>query len=245
MKKFMPKLTVALFTAVCVMLTGCSATYTAIKKRNLDVQTKMSDTVFLDPVKAAKRVVFLQIRNTSDKQDIKIKERIKEAIQSKGYRVTDDPDQAHYMIQANILKVGKSDASSSQSALVSGYGSGLVGAAVGASAFGGGNGRIGTGLIGGLIGMAADAMVSDVYFTMITDLQISVRTSGDIEVTENDKATLHQGSSGSKVISSSQQTHWKRYQTRIVSVANKVNLDFNEALPALDTGLVNSISGIF
>ncbi|CAG9295824.1 complement resistance protein TraT [Celerinatantimonas diazotrophica] len=242
--RVLPKIAVIAFTAMCVMLTGCSATYTAIKKRNLDVQTKMSDTVFLDPVKPSERVVFLQIRNTSDQQDIKIKSQIVAAIEAKGYRVTDDPDKAHYMIQANILQVSKSDKSGSQAALLSGYGSGIVGAAVGASIAGGGTGRVGTGLIGGLIGMAADAMVEDVYFTMVTDVQISERAGQGVKVTEEDNARLHQGTSGSKKISSTQITHWKRYQTRIISVANKVNLDFNEALPKLQQGLIHSIAGI-
>lgn len=242
--RIMPKVAIAAFTAMCLMLTGCSATYTAIKKRNLDVQTKMSDTVFLDPVKSSKRIVFLQIRNTSDKQDIKIKNQIVSAIEAKGYQVTDNPDKAHYMIQANILQVSKSDKSGSQAALLSGYGSGIVGAAVGASIAGGGAGRVGTGLLGGLIGMAADAMVEDVYFTMITDVQISERAAQGVTVTEEDNARLHQGTSGSKKISSTQVTHWKRYQTRIISVANKVNLDFKDALPGLQKGLVNSIAGI-
>jgi hypothetical protein len=41
------------------------------------------------------------------------------------------------------------------------------------------------------------------------------------------------------------QAKWKTYQTRIVSTANKVNLEFNEALKSLEDGLVRSISGIF
>ncbi|TLS68729.1 hypothetical protein FEF65_03265 [Mariprofundus erugo] len=50
------------------MLSGCAATQTAISKRNLDVQTKMSSTVFLDPVAPEKMTIFVQVRNTSDKQ---------------------------------------------------------------------------------------------------------------------------------------------------------------------------------
>ncbi|WP_422491663.1 complement resistance protein TraT, partial [Endozoicomonas sp. ALE010] len=36
----------------------------------------------------------------------------------------------------------------------------------------------------------------------------------------------------------------KKYQTRVVSTANKVNLKFEEALPELKKGLSNSISGL-
>ncbi len=53
-----------------ILLSGCAATHVAISKRDLDVQTKMSDTVFLDPVGADRKTVFVQIRNTSDKPEL-------------------------------------------------------------------------------------------------------------------------------------------------------------------------------
>jgi hypothetical protein len=36
--------------ALSVALGGCAAVHTSIAKKDLDVQTKMSDTIFLDPV---------------------------------------------------------------------------------------------------------------------------------------------------------------------------------------------------
>jgi uncharacterized lipoprotein YajG len=36
--------------AALSILSGCAAVHTSIAKKDLDVQTKMSDTVFLDPV---------------------------------------------------------------------------------------------------------------------------------------------------------------------------------------------------
>lgn len=38
---------------------------TSIKKRNPEVKTRMSETIWLEP--ANERTVFLQIKNTSDK----------------------------------------------------------------------------------------------------------------------------------------------------------------------------------
>ena len=48
------------------ILSGCVAMHTFLAKKDLDVQTKMSDTVFLDPVGPDKKVLFVQTRNTSD-----------------------------------------------------------------------------------------------------------------------------------------------------------------------------------
>lgn len=67
----------------------------------------MSETVFLEPVEDNKRTVVLQIRNTSDKKDLQIEEELKQAIEAKGYRVVRNPSEANFMIQANILQVGK------------------------------------------------------------------------------------------------------------------------------------------
>ncbi len=64
------KIAVAALAIGTLMLSGCSATHTAISKRNLQVQTKMSDTIFLDPVADDKRTVFVQVRNTSDQQGL-------------------------------------------------------------------------------------------------------------------------------------------------------------------------------
>ena len=47
------------------LLSGCGAMSTAIKKRNLEVKTQMSETIWLEP--STDRTVYLQIKNTSDK----------------------------------------------------------------------------------------------------------------------------------------------------------------------------------
>ncbi|WP_327790719.1 complement resistance protein TraT, partial [Vibrio anguillarum] len=104
---------------------------TAVKKRNLEVQTQMSETVWLDPVGADKRTVFVQVRNTTDKP-IDIMDALSTKLSNKGYRVVQDPDAAHYWVQTNILKLDKMDLREAQGFLSSGYGAGISGAALGA-----------------------------------------------------------------------------------------------------------------
>lgn len=106
----------------------------------------MSETIFLDPVAPDKRTVFLQLKNTSDKQEINYSMAVKTAIQAKGYQVLDDPNKANYWIQANVLKVGKSDLRESQHWLSQGYGGAVAGAVIG-SQFGGGSGTAALGLL--------------------------------------------------------------------------------------------------
>lgn len=242
----MKKLHLALAVALTgtLFLNGCAATHTAINKRDLAVSTKMSDTIFLDPVPVDQQVVYLQVRNTSDHQEIDIESGIASAIQSKGYQVTRDLDKAQYLIQANILQIGETDLRDASQAVGEGYGAALTGAALGGTYTGGGSGRLGTAIIGGLAGMAANAMVKDIKYSMITDIRVSERLGGDIEVTESNQAQLSQGSSGTRSVSSTATTDWQRYDTRVASVANKMNLDFEEALPELEQGLIDSISGL-
>ena len=85
--------------------------------------------------------------------------------------------------------------------------------------------------------------VKDVNYAMITDIQVSERTNGPIY--QKTKSNLKQGTSAQTVQQYSEKTNFKRYRTRVVSNADKVNLKFAEARPALEQGLVQAISGIF
>jgi hypothetical protein len=86
-------------------------------------------------------------------------------------------------------------------------------------------------------------MVEVMTFHLITDIQLSERAKGDT-VRESSHAQLKQGTSGYKTSSYAEQTSWKKYQTRIISVARQANLKMEEATPALKRGLVTSLSGI-
>lgn len=228
-------------------LVGCNTTTKIIKHGKLEVETKMSETIFLDPIEDEKKTVLLQIRNTSDKPGLDIESKIRSAVEGKGYRIVNSPKQANIMIQANILQVGKSTLENPFEALSGGYGSGLEGFATGAALAGatGGSGRsmLGIGLLAGVGNTILDAAVEVVTFTMTTDLQISEKADGEY-VSESSDASLKQGTSGYKKSTWEKKTNWKKYQTRIMSVGKKTNLKFEEAEPKLTEGLVKSISGL-
>lgn len=254
-RAFMKKMSsITLLTAAGIMVfglsfSGCSAMDTAIKKKDLDVQTKMSETIFLEPVSPGKRIVFFDFRNTSDKE-MDVKNAIATAFISKGYRITENPEEATYMLQGNILKVGKSDLRESQSFLGSGYGAGAVGAIGGAAAgyamTGSNKTAAGLGLAGAALGFVGDALVKDIMYAMVTDLQIRERPLDGEVVTQTQNASLAQGSSTTiRQDTQGAKIEWKTYRTRIVSTANKVNLEFEEAKPILESALARSVSGIF
>jgi outer membrane lipoprotein SlyB len=238
--------TLQLFTLVffSVYLGGCSAIYTSMAKSDLQSQTKMSRTIFLEPTAPQNRTVFVQIRNTSDQPAFSLESQIKEKLIHRGYQVTDDPEQANYWLQANVRRVTQDDGQYGEHALNKGFEGAMTGGYIG-SAFGSGDGKIGTVIAGALIGMAVEASTSDVYFTAVTDVLVSVRRKDTevLKIQENTRVKM--GTNGSRRISSEGTTDMKQYQTRIVSTANKVNLEYDEAAFTLRNGLINSISGIF
>ena len=245
-------LVVASVATMLVVLAGCAAVHTSIAKKDLDVQTKMSDTVFLDPVGPDKKTIYVDIRNTSDKSNFDIKSTVIHNLQAKGYTVTSDPDFAHYWLRANVLSVDKASPTAAESALHAGYGGSITGAAVGAATGAALGGWSGAG-IGGLAGAAAfgiaetvaDAAVHDVTYMAITDIEIAEKAKAGVVVRQDSRQDAKQGIGGGRTQTSSELSDKKQYRVRIVSTANKVNLEYPEAAPQLTEGLTRSISGIF
>ncbi len=237
---------VAALGSLTLLMAGCAAVQTSIAHANLDVQSKMTNTVFLDAVGPDKRGIFVQVRNSSDRPEIDITPDVMQDLASKGYTVVADPDQANYELQVNVLQVGKASPSAAEQAYVGGYGSiwnsANAGTYLGAT-LGGYNATVAGGLVAGALATVADAAVKNVTFSIVTDLQISERSA--VPVTEQTMQSLVQGRAGRRNLTAQEVSNWKRYQTRIVSTANQVNLDFADAIPPLRAGMARSISGMF
>lgn len=77
-------LRVAVGGVALLFLSGCAASSVMISKRNLDVQTKMSETIFLDPVSPDQKGMYVEVRNTSDKDNFELEGPIKDAIAKRG-----------------------------------------------------------------------------------------------------------------------------------------------------------------
>lgn len=230
----------ALIALAVMSLSACGALKTSVEKGDLDVQTRASESIFLEPVAPDQRIVFVSVRNTSDK-DLDIKPRIVARLQQSGYRITEDPAEAQFMLQANVLKVGKTNEDERDSYVEAGF----TGAAIGDLVASDSNSSEGI-VLGAIAGVVVDALVADVLFTMVTDLQVRERPRANQFVTQQQSAETAQGSSTTVTENTNRaRAEWKTYRTRIVSTANQVNLEFEEALPALENGLVRSIAGFF
>lgn len=233
--------------AVAMALTGCAAMVTAVKYKDLEVGTKMSETIFLDPVAPEKRTVWIELKNTSD-QELDLSP-LNSMLAAKGYRVVTNPDAAQYLLQVNVLFVGKASQAAIDQALGAGFGGPLAGALAGAgigAAVGDTRGAVVGAGVGGLLGagaeMIAGALVKVVTYSAITDFQLSERSA--VAVAQQQTATLTQGAQTQVHQQVAETTPWKRYRSRVASTATKVNLDFEEAKPVLVERLLKSLAGI-
>lgn len=242
----------ALAAAAVVILpffSGCAATEVALEHKDLAVSTRMSSTVFLDVENRTEKTIFLDIKNTSDRE-LEVRPLIEARLRADGYTITPNAQDAFYILQANILQVGVANPSALSEALGAGFGGSLAGIATGAvigantsSPYGAMNGAAIGGLIGSAGELIAGSLVKNVTYSMITDVQIMERSAQPVSQTIS--SDLAQGTGTRVQQTALATTERRKYQTRIVSTANQVNLKFETALPALQAQLAKSLAGIF
>jgi hypothetical protein len=239
---------VGVLVMVSFLVFGCAATQIALEHKDLKVQTQMSESIFLEPVAPEKKTLWIEVKNTSDKP-LELSG-LAGLIAARGYTIIPDPNKATYRLQVNILSVGMADPSALRDSIYAGWGGAVAGAAAGSAiglASGSGTGIAAGGLIGGVVGggaeLVAGSMVKNVTYAVITDVQISEYS--EKPVAEQQTAQLKQGTQTTLRQEAQDTSHWKRYRTRIGSSANKVNLSFEEAQPALIDGLQRSLAGLF
>ena len=235
-------LKIVLFSLLLIFVfVSCSTMHTVVSKRNLDVQTKMSDTIWLEPAAANEKTVFVQVKNTSGK-NLNIEQKVINVLTAKGYRIVNDPALAKYWLQANILKVDKVNLDNENGFSDAVLGAG-IGGVLGAQRSGGAYTALGWGLAGAAIGTLADALVSDTAYAMVTDILITEKTGRNVQTSTRN--SVKQGNSGSISSSSTGSSNMEKYSTKVLSTANQVNLNFNSAVPILEDELGKVIGGIF
>lgn len=248
MKQLISLIKYGFIVGLGMALAACASTGTSGSAPNLDVKTEMSSTIFLNPVAPSNRTVYVQVENTSGQSALdQLKPTLAANLQQKGYRVVDDLNNAHYLLQANVLQAGQIKEGTAKSLLAGGFGGAIAGAAAG-SLVGPGDdvdtkNAIAGALIGAAVGAGVKELFKDVTYTITVDLQISERTRHAQD--EISASALKQGDSSITAITGEKLTNWERYQTRVVSSVEKVNLKFEEAAPALIQSSAASISGIF
>lgn len=247
----MKKLNKVLLSALTISilganLTSCATASTYAAHKDLSVQSKMSSSVFLDPAPQSKKIIYVQIKTTTTYNVSEFKQDIVNDLKDSGWKVTNDPDKAFYMLQANVLQAGLAKSHQAVDSTISEGFSSLAGGAV----IGTGVGLIsGDAMDGGIAGLSVagadyigQQVLKDKTYSIITDVQISEKING--KVNQATQANLANGSSNT-VQSYSNSTNWKRTRVRVGTIADKINLKLEDAMPKVQAGLAKEITGIF
>ncbi|TAM11296.1 MAG: hypothetical protein EPN72_04295 [Nevskiaceae bacterium] len=269
-------------TLVVAALQGCATVTTLVEHHNLQVTTRMSSSLFMNPTAPADRSVFLQVQNTNDKGDFGLGPALAAVIQSRGWTLVTDPAKARVVLQIGVLQAGKMQVQSLQTALVGGYGSVLATAAVGAgiaAAAGGSGTAIGGTAIGlGTADYVGGLLVKPETFSVVADIRVLQRKDVPVPppvvpttpapaptpVTPENSgnapaAPATPAPATSAVLSTPPPVPpalpppastppaptYATQQTRVVCFAERTNLTWNDAMPALRQGLVNTLAGLF
>jgi Enterobacterial TraT complement resistance protein len=232
-------------------MAGCAATQTALSHKDLDVQTKTSTAIFVDPVAKAKRTIYLDVKSgvmEFDRRQFKsfVKEQFTQ-FNDNGYQIVDDPDKAQFIMVAYVLNLEKASPTAADEALHKGYmgGSILAGGAIGAVATHSVGGLVGGAVIGGAAEMITGSLVKDVTYMLVCDIQIEEKAAKGVIVRKDTQIDAKVSDAGSSRQSVSEATNKKEYRTRIVTTANKVNLKLEDAQELMFKKTAYAMAGFF
>lgn len=245
------------------MNVGCAQTVSAIQNRELSVQAKMSEPVFLNPeVLESKKKVYIRFTNTSDAQEIDIRPMLRQILADKGMKIVDKASGADYFVTANLLYMGlERDDLTADGMLAGGFGGVLGGVALAKNDPGIG------GVLGGLGGMAAGAAIGSMFkideYVGALDVQIKepapkgykatvTEHSNDGSTKSRTKGNLlsgggmdHTNTAKDRTVVTEVQDSRADHRTRIVATAKQTNIDKSEAMKIIAGKLATQVAGIF
>lgn len=232
-------------STLTIGISSCTTFGTYAAHKDLVVESKMSDSIFLPPIKADKKIVYVQVKNTIDNQTNELEPKIKDDLKSSGWKIAEDPDAAFYMLQVNVKQAGLAkDRNTAMSTITDGFtsiaGGGVVGTATGMITD---NYKTGSevALAVGAGDFVASQAVKDVTFSIVTEVQLGQKVDGNVnQVTQADLAN---GSSTTAQLYTDS-SNWKYTQVRVGAVADQINLTLEKAMPKIQTSLAKEISGI-
>lgn len=230
------QLKIAFVALAALTLSGCAAVHTSIAKKDLDVQTKISTSIFVDPVAKEKRKIYLEVRSgvmEFDRNAFRSALNQQIGASGNGYTFVDGPEKAQYTMSVFVRNLEKSSPTAAEGYLRTGFEGVAAGSAVAYATGSSYRGAAGAGIIGGLVSTAANAFVKDVTYLLVADIQIREKARKGVIVRRDSKVNTKISDDGATTQTFSEATNKKEYRTRVVTTANKANLELAEAQPLM------------
>lgn len=242
------------------LFSGCATS-------ELQTAAKMTQSIFISPVKKELRTIFVSSKNTSG-QRINLEQNILSELQAKGYRIIDDPEKATYVLMVNVLYCDKKQENNAAGGAAT---AGAIGAGVAGYNNSGAGGTIAAGAAAALVGGLLSKLTEDTIYQMQVDILIREKSktpviasnstvAGQASVSDGRKAgfmnsfggavrdTNATGKLNSNTANSSSQhfeTNYIEHRTMMFAEATKMKLTLEEATPILEKQISNQIAGLF
>jgi hypothetical protein len=164
-----------------------------------------------------------------------------------GYKIIEDADKAQFQMNIYVLNLEKTSPSAADAALHSGYigGGAMAGAATGVALGGGYREAAAGGVLGGITSTIANAFVKDVTYMLVADVQIKEKVKKGVIVRKDTQISAKVSDAGTSTQRVSEATNQKEYRTRIVTTANKANLELAEAQDLMFKKTAYAMLGFF
>ncbi len=243
--------------ALAWLLTGCAAAQLSLEKQAVDVQTRISTAIFVEPPSADRRTLYIELRSGVEAfPRAAFNQYVTESLSEGGqeYQLTDNPEEADYYLLVSVFNLEKASITAAEKLVKEGYG-GSVSASMfslleyadlsdsdGAEDF---LKLLGAAIIMGAIEGAVNASVSDVRYVLVADVEVREMAADDVVVRKDTEVHLMQGDTGATDLITSEVVTHTSYRTRIVTSANKANLTLEEAKDTMFQQMAYAIAGIF
>lgn len=255
MFKISSGLKVSALSLVLFMLCSCAATRLSLEKKDLDVQTRTSNAIFLEPISKEQPLLFIDIRSgVMEFARGPFQEYVQQELIENGsdYRLTEDPDQADFFLMVSINNLQKVAPSAAEKAIKEGYGGqSLTHSLARATDFMEFNnhkdllGAIAALIIVGTLETAINSSVKDTQYMLVCDVQVREKAKAGTEVKSATEIELKAGDAGAEKLTTEEVSDTIKYQTRIVTTANKANLKLETAAELMFKKTAYAIAGFF
>lgn len=208
-------------TLIVATQTGCAATGMHLRYGELKTRTEMQEPVFMDPANESPATFYVQETSSVDGA-VSVVEGVRHDVAASGYTEVDDPSDATYIVQIHhrqVLEQELDDGMTLSDAIGNAYAAG-AGAAIATGVFIDSDVAGEAGVIVGALAFVLDARTKHVAHTLTTDVQITERCTGD---------------GGAEI---------RTHRTQVVAGASKVNLERDEAMPALIRGTAHVVANL-
>ena len=262
MNKFKKTVSMVAATAIIgAVFSGCATT-------ELQTQSTMSRSVFLNPVKKSLRIVYVDVKNTSGQEMYTLLPLIEKKLKARGYKLTDDPEIAQYVLLANVLFANDKKENNTAGGAASGAAAGAGVASYNNNSVGG---TLLAGAAAGLVGGLIAKTLEDTIYQMVVDINVREKSKqkvltnsgadiGQAEIKDGKRAGFMNSFAGkarskngggtmdeqmTETSSQQYETNYIERRTKIFAEATKMDLKLEEALPILERKIASQIAGIF